>query len=107
MQIEELNSKISALENKLKSSNAAIEEVHWQWQNTVQEKEQELQKVNKLDSLCKGKEMELRRLQEQISQKDIELEQHRKRSAQPSQTAPAAAQQHCPASASNSLGHFN
>ena len=105
--IEELNSKILELENKLKSSNTAINELNWQWQNTVQEKEQELQKVNKLNSLCKDKEMELKRLWEQITQKDIELEQHRERKAQPTQIAPAAAQQPCPASASNNLGHFN
>ena len=76
--IEELNNKILELENKLKSSNAAINELNLQWQNTVQEKEQELQKVNKLNSLCKDKEMELKKLWEQIAQKDIELEQTEK-----------------------------
>ena len=63
--------------------------------------------MNELDSLCKQKEMELEILWEQIAHKDIELEQHRKRNAQPSQTAPAAAQQPCPASPSNNVGHSN
>ena len=73
----------------------------------MKEKEQELQKVNKLNSLCKDREMELKKLWEQIAHKDIELEQYKQRNAQPSQTAPAAAQQPCPASGSNNLGHFN
>jgi len=59
MQIEEMNSKISTLENKLESSIATINELNWQLQNIVKEKEQELQKVNKLDSICKEKEVEL------------------------------------------------
>ena len=105
--IEELNSKISSLENKLESSNATIDDLNWKLQCIKKEKERELHKVNELDLLCKQKEMELKKLWEKIAQKDTELEQHRKRSAQPSQTAPAAAQQPCPASASNNLGHFN
>ena len=73
----------------------------------MQEKEQELQKVNKINSLCKDKEMELRELREQITQKDIELEQHRKTSAQPYQTIPATAQQPCLTPTSNHLKHIN
>ena len=69
IQIEELNSKISTLEVKLKSSIATIKELNSQWQYTVQEKEQELQKVGELDLLCKEKEVELRKLWEQIGQK--------------------------------------
>ena len=42
IQMEELNSKISTLEVKLKSSIATIKELNSQWQYTVQEKEQEL-----------------------------------------------------------------
>merc|ERR1712082_43068 len=52
---------------------------------------------------CKGKEMELRKLQEQISQKDLELAQHRQTCAQSSQSIPAPAQQSC----SNSTPTFN
>ena len=95
MEIEELKSKMLSLENKLEKSITTINELNWQLQNTVKEKEQELQNVNKLDSLCKEKEVELRKLQELINQKDIELEQHRKPSAHPSQAVPAAAQQPC------------
>ena len=129
--IEELKNKILSLENKLESSNATIDDLNWKLQCIKKEKERELHKVNELDLLCKQKEMELKKLWEKIAQKDTELEQHRKRSAQPSQTAPAAAQQHCPSSAqqhcpssaqqhcpasgqqpcpasdSSNLGHFN
>ena len=72
IQIEELNSKISTLEVKLKSSIATIKESNSQWQYTVQEKVAELRK------LC-----------EQIGQKDFELDQQRKASAQSSQPVPA------------------
>ena len=106
-QIEELNSKITALEVKLKNAKASIKELNYQWQSAVNEKEQELHKVNDLDSLCRQKEMELRELREQVDQKDSELEQHRRKSAQPSQTVPPAAQQFYPASASNNQGHIN
>ena len=53
--------------------------------------------------------MELRKLQELISQKDIELEWHRKTSAQPSQTFPAKAQQPCsnPSPTFNHLEHIS
>ena len=68
-------------------------------------KEQELHKSNKLDSLCKQKEIELRKLQEQIVQKDIELEQQRKTSSQPYQTIPATAQQ--PSQTSKYLENIN
>jgi len=105
MKIKELNSKITSLEDKLESSITTINELNWKLQSTVKEKEQELQKVNKLDSLCKEKEMELRNLQEQISQKDIELEQHRGTNAQPYQTVPVAAQR--PSQTSNHLDHIN
>ena len=107
LQIEELNSKISSLENQLERSNTTIDSLDWKLQSITKEKEQELQKANKLDSLCKQKEIELRRLQEQISQKDLELEQHRQVSAQPSQTIPATAQQPCPTLTSNNVGHCN
>ena len=107
IQIEELNSKISSLEVKLKSSITTINELNSQWQYTVQEKEQQLQKVGELDLLCKEKEVELRKLWEQIGQKDFELEQHRKASAQSSQSVPATTQQSCPAPASNNLGHIH
>ena len=102
--IQELKTKTTALEIKLKSSKTAINELNLQWQNTVHQKEQELNKIN---SLCEDKEIELKELLEQINQKDFELEQHRKRNAQPSQTAPAAAQQPYPASDSNNLRHCN
>merc|ERR1711874_734305 len=97
--IEELKNKILSLENKLESSKATINDLNWKLQYIKKEKERELHKGNELDLLCKQKEMELKKLGEKIAQKDTELEQHRKRSAQPSQTAPAAAQQHCPPSA--------
>ena len=93
IQIEELNNKISSLENKLESSITAINELNWQLQNTVKEKERELQRIDILDLVCRQKETELRRLQQQMCQKDFELEQHKKTSAQPSQTIPATAQQ--------------
>ena len=50
--------------------------------------------------------MELRRLQAQIRQKDIELKQHRKTSAQPYQTIPATAQQPCLTPTSNHLEYI-
>ena len=129
--IEDLKNKILELEKKLENSNTAINELNWKWTNTLQEKEQEVQEASKLDALCKTKEMELRKLKEQIEQKDGELEHHRKKSAQPSQNGPvsiqqhcpaatqqhcpvsiqqhypAVSQQHCPASVSNNLGHCN
>merc|ERR1712179_794193 len=100
--IEELNNKISSLENKLESSITAINELNWQLQNTVKEKE--LQRVDTLDLVCREKETELRRLQQQICQKDFELEQHKKTGAQPSQTIPATAQQPSPVITSNNSG---
>ena len=108
MQIEELNSKITSLEDNLESSNATIDSLEWKLKSITKEKEQELQNVIKLDSLCKEKEMELRKLQLIISQKDIELEQHRKASAQPSQTVPATTQQPCsnPIPTVNQLKHM-
>ena len=103
--IEELNSKISALEIKLNSSKATNNELNWQWQSAVKEKEQELHKVNELNSLCNQKEIELRELQKQIGQRDIELEQHRGTSAQPYKTVPVVAQR--PSQTSNHLDHIN
>ena len=107
LQIKELSNKISALEIQLKSSIETITELNSQLQNTLKEKEQELQKVNSFDSLVKEKEMELRKLQEQIKQKDLELERHRQTSAQSSQSIPAAAQQPYLASTFNNSEHIN
>ena len=106
--IEEMKSKILSLENKLESSNATIDSLEWKLKSITKEKEQELQNVIKLDALCKEKEIELRKLQEIISQKDIELEKHRGTSAQPSQTIPAKAQQPCsnPIPTVNQLEHM-
>ena len=50
--------------------------------------------------------MELRKLWEQIGQKDFELEQHRKASDHTAQSVPATTQQPCPASVSNNSGHI-
>ena len=102
-QIENLNIKIAGLESKLEDSRTAMNELNWQLQNAQEEKEQELKKVNTFDSLCKEKEMELKKLKELISQKDTELEHHRKTSVQSSQTIPATAQQ----PRSNSTPTFN
>merc|ERR1712179_411078 len=66
MQIEDLNSRLSSLEEKLESSKATIDNLDWRLQSITKEKEQELQKANKLDLLCKEKEMDLRKLSEQI-----------------------------------------
>jgi len=46
-------------------------------------------------------------LQQQICQKDFELEQHKKTGAQPSQTIPATAQQPSPVITSNNSGVFH
>ena len=81
--IEDLKNKISELERKLEISNTVINEFNWKWTNILQEKEQEVQKISKLDALCKNKEMELGRLHEQLLQRDGELEHHRRRGAQP------------------------
>merc|ERR1711909_150415 len=91
--IEELNNKILSLEDKLESSITTINELNWQLQNAVKEKEEELQRVDILELLCRQKVTELRGLQQEMCQKDFELEQHKKTSAQPSQTIPATAQQ--------------
>ena len=106
LQIEELNSRISTLEVKLKSSIATIKELNSQLQYTVQEKEQELRKAGELDLLCKEKEAELRKFCELIGQKDFELDQYRKASAQSSQPAPATTQQPYPPSVSNNSGYI-
>ena len=106
IQMEELNNKILSLEDKLESSITAINELNWQLENNVKEKEKELQRVNTLDLVCREKETELRKLQQQICQKDFELEQHKKTSAQPSQTIPATAQQPNPVITSNNSGDF-
>ena len=95
-----------SLEDKLESSITTINELNWQLQNTVKEKEKELQRVDTLDLVCREKETELRRLQQQMCQKDFELEQHKKTSAQPSQTIPATAQQPNPVITSNNSGDF-
>merc|ERR1712226_554896 len=65
-QIEELNNKISSLEDKLESSITAINELNWQLENTVKEKEKELQRVETLDLVCKEKETELQEKQSTI-----------------------------------------
>ena len=124
--IKDLKNKILELEKELKRANTAHSEVGRKWTDTLREKNQELGKVNKLDSLCKSgeielkklqeqigqkdmeqeklqeqigqKDMKLEKLQEQISHKDMELEKHRERWAQPSQAAPAAVQQQYSAS---------
>merc|ERR1712082_26978 len=88
-QIEEMNTKILSLEDKLERSNSTIDSFNWKLQCIIKEKEQELHKVNELDSLCKQKEIEQRKLQELISQKDVELGQNRVTSTQPYQTIPA------------------
>ena len=89
----------------MEGSNTTIDSLNWKLQCIIKEKEQELHKSNELDSLCKQKEIELRKLQEQISQKDIELEQQRKTSSQPYQTIPATAQQ--PSQTSKYLENIN
>ena len=53
VQIEELNNKILSLEDKLESSITAINELNWQLQNTVKEKEKELQRVDTLYLVCR------------------------------------------------------
>ena len=88
----------------MERSNTTIDSLNWKLQCIIKEKEQELHKVNELDSLCKQKEIELRKLQELISQKDIELGQHRGTSTQPYQTIPATPQQ--PSPTSNHLEHM-
>ena len=103
MQIKDLNGKILSLESRLERSNETINCLDGKLQNTIKEKELELQKFDKLDVLCKEKEVELRRLWEQIGKKDFELEQFRKTTAQPSQTIPTAVQQPCPTPPSNSF----
>ena len=70
IQMEELSNKISALEIKLKSATASIKELNFQWQNTIQEKEE---------------------LQAELSQKNLELKQHRETlNSQPSFSTLAA-----------------
>ena len=96
-----------SLEGKLESSKETINCLDEKLQSTIKEKEQELQKVEKLDLLCKEKEAELRRLWEQIGKKDSQLEQFWKTSAQLPQSFPAAAQQPCPTSPSNNLEQAN
>merc|ERR1712055_1103344 len=130
--MKDLKNKILELEEELKGANTALSEVGKKWTNTLRTKNQELKRADKLDSLCRNGEVELKKLQEQIGEKD------RERWAQPSQAAPAvvqqqysaqiqqcpaqiqqhcpaatqqqcpvSTQQHCPASASNNLGHYN
>ena len=108
-QIENLNVKTADLETKLEDSKTAMNELNFQLQNAQEGKEQELKKVNTFDSLCKEKEVELKKLKELISQKDTELEQHRKISVQPSQSIPAKAQKPCsnPTPTSSHLEHIN
>ena len=106
MQVEELNSKITSLEDKLEKCNTTIDSLNSQLQCTVQEKEQELRKASELELLCKEKEAELRKLCELIGQKDFELDQYRKASAQSSQPAPATTQQPYPPSVSNNSGYI-
>ena len=106
-QIETLNSKMSSLEGSLESSNATIKCLDEKLQGPIKEQEQELQKVDNLELLCKEKEVELRRLWEQLGKKDFYLEQYRKTSAQLSQSFPAAEQQPCPTSPSNNLEQTN
>merc|ERR1712105_554558 len=71
VQIEELNNKILSLEDKLESSITTINELNWQLQNTVKEKEEVLQRVDILDLVCRQKETELRGLQQQMCQKRL------------------------------------
>merc|ERR1712179_335328 len=95
--MEDLKNKLSELERKLESSNTMINELNWKYTDVLKGREQEVLKNSKLDALCKNKEMELKSLQEQLLQKDDELEHHRRKSAQPSPNAPGLIQQHIPA----------
>merc|ERR1712179_358923 len=99
--IEDLKNKLSKLKRKLESSNTVINELNWKWTDALKEREQEELKSSKLDALYKNKEMELKSLQEQLFQRDDELEHHRRRGAQPSPNAPGLIQQHIPAALSN------
>jgi len=99
--VEDLKNKLSELERKLERSNTMIKELNWKYRDVLKGREKEVLKNRKLDALCKGKEMELKSLQEQLLQKDDELEHHRRKSTQPSPNAPGLIQQHIPAASSN------
>merc|ERR1712179_628368 len=93
--------KLSELERKLERSNTMINELNWKYRDVLKGREQEVLKNRKLDALCMGKEMELKSLQEQLLQKDDELEHHRRKSTQPSPNASGLIQQHIPAASSH------
>merc|ERR1712179_649324 len=78
-----------------------IKELNWKYRDVLKGREKEVLKNRKLDALCKGKEVELKSLQEQLLQKDDELEHHRRKRTQPSPNAPGLIQQHIPAALSN------
>ena len=84
-QIEELNFKISSLENKLEDSRKIMNELNCQLQAFTKEKEKELQRAKTLNSVCNKQDLELidakastEKLQAEIKQKDLELKQHNK-----------------------------
>ena len=79
-QMEELNIKISSLENKLEDSRKTMNELNWQLQATTKEKEKELHRAKTLNSVCNERDLELidakanmEKLQAEIKQKDLEL----------------------------------
>ena len=84
-QIEELNFKISSLENKLEHSRKTMNELNCQLQASTKEKEKEIQRAKTLNSVCNKQDLELidakastEKLQAEIKQKDLGLKQHNK-----------------------------
>merc|ERR1712179_292531 len=57
--MKDLKNKILELEKELKSANTAHSEVGRKWTDTLREKNQELKRADKLDSLCRNGEVEL------------------------------------------------
>ena len=84
LQTEEIKKQIADLEGKLKNSLSTINNLSWQLQTTIQERENALHRAKTLHSVCQARDLELidaksimEELQAEISQKDLELKQHR------------------------------
>ena len=98
LQTEEIKKQIADLEGKLKNSLSTINNLSWQLQATIQERENALHRAKKLHSVCQARDLELidaksimEELQAEISQKDLELKQHREiLNTQPSSSTLAA-----------------
>ena len=95
LQINELNDKLAILESKLEHYVSANDSLNSQLQNTTEEKEHALLKIDSLQLVYHERDVELvdaraavEKHQEEVGQKELQLEQYKISIAQPSKVMP-------------------